>query len=121
MSKRKRQLGDLVQRSLGRFLAFELESAGIAALTVTGVDVSPDMRQAKIFFAPNFLSDTDMKEYLAQLDEIAPRLRHELSRSANLRHTPKLKFVLDHGFVTGEQVDKVMRNITVSDDSDGEL
>jgi ribosome-binding factor A len=118
MSKRQRQLSDLVQRSLSRFLAVELEIAGIPSLTVTGVDVSPDMRLAKVYFAPTFAADIDAQEYIKQLDAVAPRLRHELSRSANMRHTPKLKFLLDHGITTGEEIDAVMRNIKVSDSED---
>ena len=74
----------------------------------------------RFFFVPTFATDIEIKEYLKQLAAIAPRLRHELSSSANLRHTPKLKFLVDHGFTTGEEIDAVMRKLKVNDDPEGD-
>ena len=118
MNKRQRQLSDVVQRCLSKITAEELEVAGMPGLTITGVDVSPDMCLAKVFFVPVFTSTIPLEDYLQQLNLLSSRMRQQLSRSANLRHTPQLRFLVDHGFVQGEEVDAIMRKLKIDDAED---
>src|SRR5499427_468260 len=61
-----------------------------ASITVTSVDVSPDLRNATAFVMP--LGGKDTARLLAALRRAAPWFRARVSEQAGLRHAPQLRF-----------------------------
>ena len=49
-SGRPQKLGDLMQRELSSLLRLELRDPRVGMITITSVDVSPDLSHAKVFF-----------------------------------------------------------------------
>ena len=47
---RPQRLGDLIQRELSELIRLELRDPRVGMITITSVDVSPDMSHAKVFF-----------------------------------------------------------------------
>ena len=47
---RPQRLGDLIQRELSELIRLELRDPRVSRLTITSVDVSPDMSHSKVFF-----------------------------------------------------------------------
>jgi len=66
---RPQRLGDLMQRELAGLIRLELRDPRVAMITITSVDVSPDMSHAKVFFT------------LLEKDKLEDTL-HGLKRSA---------------------------------------
>ena len=65
-------------------------------VTVSEVRVSPDLKQATAYIMT--LGGENMEEVLPALNESAYYFQKEISKSSNLKFTPKIKFVIDTSF-----------------------
>ena len=72
-------------------------------LTITGVDTTPDLRQAVVFF------DSLDAEDRALLDERRAQLQSAVNTQTRLKRTPKLTFMADPAVASGEAVDEILR------------
>ena len=70
---RPQRLGDLMQRELAELIRLELRDPRVGMLTITSVDVSPDMSHAKVFFTT--LEKEHLKETTQGLQRAASFLR----------------------------------------------
>ncbi|HYL02737.1 MAG TPA: 30S ribosome-binding factor RbfA [Steroidobacteraceae bacterium] len=91
---RSRRLASEIQRVLAALIAREVKDPRIGNVTITAVDVAPDMRNARVFFTP-FASPHPPEEVRAGLTRAASFLRGELGRRLALRYAPRLEFVAD--------------------------
>lgn len=82
-----------------------------AIISVTGVDVAPDLKTAKVYLS---IYDTD-KERAEQsfetLKDNAGMIRHELSKVMHLRTVPELRLIKDESFEYGEKIDKILSDL----------
>lgn len=92
----------------------ELADPRVAGVTVTGVDVSPDMRQAKVtvsLLGP----DEQLKEAVAGLNHAAGKLRYGLGERLRLRLVPNLRFVPDLALREGDRISGLIREAVAQD------
>lgn len=83
-------------------------------VTITAVDVSPDLRNAKVFFTP--LGGLAEEGVLEALNEESGYLQHRLGREIRLKYTPRLRFELDKSFETGDRIDDLLNSPRVRKD-----
>ncbi|MDY0240669.1 MAG: 30S ribosome-binding factor RbfA [Rhodospirillaceae bacterium] len=83
-------------------------------ITVTGVKVSPDLRNATVFVVP--LGGGDPSSILVGLKRVAPYLRHELAKAVQLRVVPNLSFAADVSFDAAERIEALLRSTEVRQD-----
>ena len=83
----------------------------LALLTVTGVDVDPDLRHARVWLAS--LSE----EQQAALEAVRGRLQAAVGRQVHLKRTPLLSFAPDPAVSTGERVEAILRQLRVAEDN----
>lgn len=83
-------------------------------ITVTGVKVSPDLRNATVFVVP--LGGGDPAPILAGLKRVRPYLRHELAKAVQLRVVPNLSFAADVSFDAAERIEALLRSVEVRQD-----
>lgn len=74
----------------------ELKDPRVEHVTVTFVEVSPDMRQAKVHVSV-MGDDTKQKLCLQGLQSSAGFLQTKVGKRIDTRYTPKLRFELDMG------------------------
>ena len=97
--KRADRVNALLQRELGTLISEELSDPRIAFSTVTAVQVTDDLRSAKVHVS--VLGDEEqIASTLKALEEAKGYLRHELSSRTELRFVPELTFFSDR---TAEQ------------------
>jgi ribosome-binding factor A len=84
------------------------------SITVTSVDVSPDLRNATAFVMP--LGGKDTARLLAALRRAAPWFRARVSEKAGLRSAPDIRFQLDTTFDEAERIDTLLRRPDVARD-----
>jgi ribosome-binding factor A len=82
----------------------------IGLLTVTGVETTPDMRQATVFF------DSLPPEALEALDEHRAQIQASVNAQTRLKRTPKLRFLADPAVASGESVERILRDLQHGDD-----
>ena len=91
---RAQRIESEVQRVLAALIARELKDPRVGNVTITAVNVAPDMRTARVYFAP-FASRHTPEEVGAGLAHAAGFLRGELGRRLALRYAPRLEFTFD--------------------------
>jgi ribosome-binding factor A len=94
--KRSDRVADAVQRELADLIRREIRDPRLAMINVTGVDVSRDLAEAKVFV--NFIEPLDDKEHderTVVLNKASGFIRSQLMRRMRLRATPKLNFFYD--------------------------
>jgi len=97
----------------------EVRDPRLADLTVTGVEVTPDLLQARVYFT--VLGDNDAeREALAALEHATGYLRTQLAARVQLRFVPELTFQLDTSMAYGRRIDDLLDQITQSAEEQGE-
>ncbi len=77
-------------------------------MTLTDVDLSPDLRNARVFLT---VLGQDENATLRALRRAKPFIRRALARRAGLRFTPELTFVLDRSVASGTRVETLLQQI----------
>ncbi len=89
-----------------------------ATITVTSVDVSPDLRNATAFVMP--LGGKDSEKILAALKRAAPWFRGRVGEKAGLRSAPDIRFRLDRTFDEADRIGALLRRPDVAQDLSGD-
>lgn len=86
-----------------------------AFISITGADVTPDLKFAKIYYSA---LTGDKKEIRQGLRAASGFIRGQIAKSMNLRITPELTFIEDGSIEYGAKISKILENITVTEDID---
>ncbi len=78
-------------------------------VTITEVDVSPDLKNAKVFVMP--LGGKNKVDVLNSLNKINGRLKKIISNSTSLRQTPILSFKIDETFEYAKKINDILEKI----------
>jgi ribosome-binding factor A len=105
-SGRPQKLGDLIQRELSALVQRELRDPRVGMITLTGVDVSPDLSHAKVFFTT--LRKEDLGEARQGLKRAAGFLRSQLAKRIKLYTTPELRFEYDESVERGDRLSRLI-------------
>lgn len=115
---RKLRINAELQRELVSLIRDELRDPRVVGVTVTDVDVSPDLRQATVRVSL-LGSDAQLKDAVAGLASAAGKLRLDLSRRLRLRYTPQLHFRADTALREGDRISQLIRSAVAEDQSHG--
>ncbi len=98
---------------LREIVADELERVDdgrLELVTVTGVEVSPDLRHATVWFDSPRGEEGDA-DVLAALGDVRVRLQAAVGRQARTKRVPELTFRPDPAVREGERVDEILRRL----------
>lgn len=101
-SYRMQRIADQIQQELAQLIAQKAQDPRFHNISITGVTVSPDMKNAHIFISQ--LETTQVKQTLDALAKASGFFRYELAHSLNLRITPKLTFSYDNSLDRGRRL-----------------
>ncbi len=110
MSRRTERLGEELREEVALLIAGELKDPRIGFVTVTRVEITPDLRTARIYVGV-LGTEKQRTASLAGLRKGAGFLRRALGRSLRLRHTPELVFQYDEGLEASDRVAKLLAEI----------
>ena len=85
-----------------------------ATITVTSVDISPDLRNATAYVMP--LGGGDQERLLGALRRAAPWFRGQVSEKAGLRTAPEIRFAIDRTFDEADKIGALLRRPDVARD-----
>jgi ribosome-binding factor A len=108
--RRPRQVGDLVRTELARLLREELRDPQIGFATITSVDMSPDLRSARVHVSV-FGTQEEFETSVAALNRAAGHLRGIVGRNCSLRVAPEIRFVEDHSIEKGARIEELLKSI----------
>jgi len=105
---RARRMAEQIQRELTELLRRDVKDSRIGNVTITAVDVTGDLRTAKVFYLV-FGREGPDPAVQRGLESAAGFLRNALSRALMIRYTPTLSFELDtsieHGVRLAQLID----------------
>jgi ribosome-binding factor A len=106
-SRRQRKVAELLHKEISQLIQFETRDPRLGFVTVTDVEVSPDLRQARVYVTT--LSDeAKAQDTLTGLINASGYFRHKLSQSLSLRYIPELTFKLDTSLEHGLRIDNLL-------------
>lgn len=114
MSDRMRRVNESVQRVLADALP-ELKDPRIGFVTVTGVDTSPDLRQARVYVSV-LGNERKRTQTLAGLAAAHGVLQSRISRELRLKRTPQLTFEYDPSVERGVRMTRLIDELAPGDE-----
>lgn len=87
-------------------------------VSVTEVDVAPDLKTAIVYVSIYGVGESDMKRSFEVLKENAGYIRHELAQVMRMRTVPALSFRMDGSMVYGAKMDELFKKITYTTTAD---
>lgn len=109
-SQRILRLQALLAREISGLVQTRLKDPRIGMATVTGVDVSPDARNAKIFVSI-LGGDKQRRDTLAGLNRSLTFVRREISGMLRTKTVPRFEFVYDPAAACGERMENLFKEI----------
>jgi len=106
---RPQKVADMIQRELAELLRREVRDPHVGMVTLTSVDVSPDLSHAKVFFT---LLDAGRKDDTSRaLRRAAGFLRSQLAHRMKMYTTPELRFVYDESVERGDRLSQLIDSV----------
>jgi ribosome-binding factor A len=118
VSRRTEKIGEELRSEIARLLLEETGDPRIGLVSVTRVDVAPDLSHALVFWSALSTAESGEEER-ARIEEglasASAFLRGRLARALPLKRIPELRFRHDPSLALGDRTLRVLREI-----SDGE-
>lgn len=111
-SRRLLKAGEAIREVVSMAILTELRDPRVQNVTVTGVEVSPDMREAKVLVSI-MGSEKQQQLSLRGLANSAGFLQSQIAKKIDTRYTPRLQFVLDDGVKKQLAVAKILNQIAM--------
>ncbi|MBI4785532.1 MAG: 30S ribosome-binding factor RbfA [Chloroflexi bacterium] len=107
---RSERVGERIHQEISLMLDRELADPRLANVNVTRVEVTGDLRLAKVYVTPR-AADGDEKEMLDGLAHASGYIRRQLARALDLHLAPELRFYKDRAIEAGERFCKVLEKV----------
>jgi ribosome-binding factor A len=114
VSRRPKQVGDVVRAELARLLREDLRDPAIGFATITDVTMADDLRSARVHVSV-YGDATRFQQTVAALNHASGHLRPLVGRNCGLRYAPELHFVEDHTLERGARVEELLRGLPRGD------
>ncbi len=125
-SRRVLKAAEAIREVVGMAILADLKDPRIAGVTVTHVEVSPDMRNSKVHVSI-MGDDSAQRLCLHGLQSAAGYLQQKIAKRIDTRYTPRITFELDQGVKKSIAIARLLgevlpdENAEISDESDDEI
>ena len=112
--KRADRIGDLILKELAEILLRKVKDPRVADITLTNVEVSPDLRHAKVYYS--LLGDDEKRsKATVGLESARGFVKRELGKRLQLRRIPDISFFFDTSLEHGSHIDRLLAELKESD------
>ena len=114
---RPERVADQIRAEVTTMIARDLHDPGVGFVTVTRVEVSPDLQHARVYYTS--LGDAAARTNTARaLERAAGFMRSQIGRRLRLRRAPEIRFDFDLSIGHQDRVEQLLKEI--ADGSDGD-
>jgi ribosome-binding factor A len=110
------RVSDVLQKEVCELLFKEVKDPHLGFITITGVEVSRDLKLAKIFYTL-LGSPEQADESSKALQRITPFIKKQLGRKLHMRSIPDISFRYDHSMEYGTKIDHILDSLRESSDT----
>lgn len=104
------RVADQIRGELGTLLAREVHDPGIGFVTLTRVQVTPDLQQARVYYT--VLGDEEARRNSSRaLERAASFLRRQIGSRLRLKRVPELTFVYDESIARQDRIEQLLNEI----------
>jgi ribosome-binding factor A len=107
MTERMRRVNEALREVIAAAIAGELEDPRIGFVTVTAVETTPDLRQARVYVSV-LGADPVRRRSLDGLRSAHGYLQRRVADELHLKHTPTLDFVYDDTLDRAQRIDELL-------------
>ena len=105
-TRRTSKVGAMIRDALVEVLRHDLKSAPLGLVSITDVDVSPDLHFARVFISGFEEKETQQK--VKELQDAKSRIRGFLGKRIHLRYTPELDFKYDETTMRASRIEALL-------------
>lgn len=109
-SRRPQRLALQIRQELGEIIFRHVKDPRVGLVTVTSVEMSPDLRHARVFVS-TIGTEEQKAESLEALQHASGWIRHELGQRIRLKFLPELVFRSDTSQEYGNRIDELLDQI----------
>lgn len=109
-SHRANRVAEEIKKEITQMIRDEIKDPRIGFVTVTGVDVTPDIRYAKVFISV-YGEEDNRAQSLEALEKAKGFIRSELGKRMRLRYTPEISFKFDTSIEYGAKIMKLLAGV----------
>jgi len=106
--KRPQRVGELIRAEISAMVLTDLHDPAIGFVTITQVQMSPDLHTARVYFSC-LGGPEEFDKVRAGFDRAAGYLRREIGRRCRLRYAPELHFFPDRSAETGARIEQILQ------------
>lgn len=108
--RRPERMGHEIRIVLAELISRQLKDPRIGFVTVTRVELTPDLHHARIYVSV-LGSQEEQESSIEGLASAAGYLRREIVHRLDLRRAPELSFILDHGAEAAERIEMLLQQL----------
>ena len=111
------RVADQLRSELANLLARDVHDPGIGFVTLTRVQVSPDLQQARVFFTslgptgPGNDAAKARQNSERALERATPFLRRQIGSRLRLRRVPELRFIYDESIAGQDRIEQLINEL----------
>jgi ribosome-binding factor A len=108
------RVGDQIRSEIASLLTRDVHDPGIGFVTITRVQVTPDLQQARVYYTA--LGDEKARRATAQaLGRAAPFLRRQIGSRLRLKRVPELEFLYDESIAGQDRIEQLLNEIRAAE------
>ncbi len=104
------KVNNQIKREISIIIQQELSDPRMMFISITNVDVSPDLNNAKVYFSV-LGEGQSVADAQKSLNGARGAIRRSVSRRMSIRHTPELNFVHDRSLTYGSEIEETLKEI----------
>jgi ribosome-binding factor A len=104
------RVSEQIKKEISLIIQGELKDPKIGFLTVTGVEITNDLSEAKVYLSV-LGSDQEKEDTLKALAKGNGYIRTELGKRVRLRIVPKLFFIIDSSIAYGSRIEHIISSL----------
>jgi ribosome-binding factor A len=117
-TRRQLQVAEQIHRELSTLLMFEARDPRLSSITITDVDITPDLLIAHVYFTL-LGTEEDKQATMAGLEHARGYLRTQVAERIQQRLAPELVFRFDRSAEEGERIDRILDRLKKDSPSSG--
>lgn len=115
--RRPERLAESLKEEIAEVVGFELDDPRLETVVVTDVEVSKDLRDAKVYVLVRG-DEAEIQTALKTLRNAATFVRQQVAMDLDLRHAPHLHFVRDTAEENAGRVGELLEKLEIPDEDE---
>src|SRR5216117_979617 len=107
------RVADQIRSELALLLTREVRDPGIGFVTITRVQMTPDLQQARVFYT--VLGDDQARKTTGRaIERAGPFLRRQIGSRLRLKRVPELTFLYDESIAGQDRIERLLDEVRMS-------